>query len=321
MTGNRTLVDLDALTELFPHRVARAAELVALGLSSSVISARTQGGAWQRIAPGIVLLSNAPPTRPQLIASALRHAGPGAVVTGWDALSRHGMRTPAAESEVHLLVPHNRHLRGAKHIHVEHTISLPIPLLCKGFPIAPLPRATIDTARRLRSADTARALITEVVRHGRVTPARLRQELENGSSRGSALPRRVLADVSGEIRSVAEAWARRLVLRSGLPPPRWNCPVRTPDGELLGIVDAWWDDVGLAWEIDSYQFRLSPDGYAETLRRGSRLTAAGVIVVHTLPGRLRDEPVAVLDELRRAHQHAALRPRPPVASGELAGVS
>jgi len=321
MTGNRALIEIEALTELFPHRVARAAELAALGISGRLIRTRCEAGAWQRIAPGVVLLSSAPPSRPQLIAGALRHAGQGAVVTGWDALDRHGMATPAGRTEVHLLVPHTRTLRGTERIHVERTIRLPNPLLCKGFPIAPLPRAAIDTARRLRSPDTARALIAEVVQRGRVSPARLRQELDAGSSRGSALPRRVLNEVSAGIRSVAERWALRLAVRSGLPPPRWNCPVRTPDGELLGIVDAWWDDVGLAWEIDSYQFRPSPDGYAETLRRGSRLTAAGIIVLHSLPARLRDEPVLVVDELKRAHQHAARRPRPSVISDPVAGAS
>ena len=322
MTGNRTLVDIEALTGLFPHRIARASELIALGLSSRTIYARCgPGGAWQRIAPGIVLLSNAPPTRSQLIASALRHAGSGAIVTGWDALSRHGMNTPAGLREVHVLVPHSRQVRSVEHVLIERTVKMPSPLLCKGFPIAPLPRAAMDAARRLQSTDAARALIGQVVQRGRVSPVQLRLELETGSSRGTALPRRVLGEVSDGIRSVAEAWARKLVLRSGLPLPQWNCPVRTPDGELLGIIDAWWDDVGLAWEIDSYQFHLSPASYAETLRRGSRLTAAGIIVVHTLPGRLRDEPAVVLDELRRAHQHAAVRPRPPVVSGEIAGVS
>jgi hypothetical protein len=321
MTGNRALVDIEALTQLFPHRVARAAELATLGVTSRTIHARCDGGAWTRIAPGIVLMSNAPPTRTQLIAAALRHAGSGACVTGWDALERHGMPIPPGPHDVHVLVPHHRHLRSTARIHVEHTIRMPNPLLCRGFPIAPLSRATIDTARRLRSADTARALIGQIVQHGRASPAQLRLELEAGSSRGAALPRRVLKETSDRIRSIAEAWARKLVQRAGLPPPQWNRPVRAPDGELLGIVDAWWDDVGLAWEVDSYQFLLSPTDYAETLRRGSKLTAAGIIVLHTLPARLREEPTVVLDELRRAHQHASKRPRPPVVSGELAGAS
>src|SRR4051812_43428981 len=112
MTRSRALVDLEVLSELFPHRVARAAELIALGLSSRTIHDRCQpGGPWQRIGPGIVLFSAAPPTRPQLIASALNHAGPGAVVSGWDALARHDIPAPAGPGPVHVLVPHSRQVR------------------------------------------------------------------------------------------------------------------------------------------------------------------------------------------------------------------
>lgn len=313
MARNRALLDLEALTELFPHRVARAAELIALGMTSRAVYGRClPGGPWQRIAPGVILLSNAPPTRRQLIASALRHAGPKAVVSGWDAVGLYDIATPGQPGPVHLLVPHNRQVRSAEHILIERTIKMPIPMLLRGFPVAPLCRAAIDTARRLQSTDQVRALLGEVTQRGRISPAALRHELETGSNRGSALPRLVLEEVSNGIRSVAEAWARKLVLRSRLPRPQWNVPVHAPDGELLGIIDAWWDEVGLAWEIDSYQFHLSPQSYARTMRRSSRLTAAGIIVVHTLPARLRDEPVTVLDELSRAHQHAAGRPRPPV---------
>src|SRR6266540_3275865 len=92
MPRNRALVDLDALPTLFPHRVARATELIALGLTGTTIYDRCRpNGPWQRLAPGIVLLTAEPPTRTQRIASALRHAGPGAILTGWDALTRHGM--------------------------------------------------------------------------------------------------------------------------------------------------------------------------------------------------------------------------------------
>ena len=48
----------------------------------------------------------------------------------------------------------------------------------------------------------------------------LNDELASGSGRGSALPREVLREISAGVRSVAEADARTLVQRSGLPIPR-----------------------------------------------------------------------------------------------------
>lgn len=313
MTRNRALVDLDALTALFPHRVARATELIALGLPGTTIGERCRpGGPWQRLAPGIVLLGAEPPTRTQHIASALRHAGPGAILTGWDALTRHGMSAPPGPVPVHLLVPQHRHVRGAPELILERTTIPPDPLLCNGFPIAPLPRATIDTARRLTSADTTRTLLTEVVRRGRVSPSLLRHELDWNTRRGTALPRRILDEIPASTRSIAEPWARRLVREAGLPEPRWNCPIRGPHNELLAIADGWWDDIGLAWDLAAYQF--TPTDHDEAPARAARLTTAGIIVVRTLPTTLRQNPRTVLDRLRHAHQLAGRRPRPHVTA-------
>ncbi|HEV2782582.1 MAG TPA: hypothetical protein VGX25_24575 [Actinophytocola sp.] len=321
MTRNRALVDIDALADLFPHRIARATELIRLGLSSHAIYTNClPGGRWQRIAPGVILLAKDPPTRPQLIASALRHAGPGAIVTGWDALHHHGMSTPPAPGEVHLLVPHGRQVRNLRHVLIERTTKLPTPVPCNGFPIAPLPRAVTDTARRLTAPDAVRKLLAEVIQRGRLNPAWLRHELDTGSNRGSALPRRILDELSSGIRSMAEGWARRLVHRTDLPQPLWNTPIRTPDGDHLGIMDAWWPELGLAWDLDSYQFHLTPAAHAESMRRHARLKSAGIIVLHTPPAQLRDHSTLVLDELLLAHHHATLRPPPPIVT-DIAGAS
>lgn len=313
MRRTRPLIDVDRIPELFRHRVARVPELVALGLTSHYIYAQcAPAGRWQRLLPGVVLLSDAEPTRAQRIQAALRYAGPGALVTGHDALQLYGMRSAKPGGPVHVLVAHRRQVRSSDAVAVERTTRLPPAALRQGFPVAPLVRAVLDAARRMHNRDGVRAVISESVQRGGLEPAQLRRELAEGSNRGSALARQVLNEVSDGIRSVAEAWARRLILRSGMPRPRWNVALFGPDGTQLAIADAWWDDVALAWEIDSYEWHLSPANYSRTLKRSAALTAAGITVVHTLPVRLRDEPAAVVDELRRAYQHAAARPRPDI---------
>ena len=126
------------------------------------------------------------------------------------------------------------------------------------------------------------------------------------------MPRRILRDVSAGARSAAERDAQRLWRRSGLPEPWWNAPVYDACGQLLGIADGWWDDVGLAWEINSFAWHLLPEDYAREQEKAARFAAAGISVVPTLPTRMRDEADAVIDELRRAYGHAAGRARPPV---------
>ncbi len=146
------------------------------------------------------------------------------------------------------------------------------------------------------------------------TPAHLAAELREGSQRGSAIPRRVLADVSDGIRSTAERDAKRLLARSSLPEPWWNVEVRTLQGRLLGIADAWFDDVALAWEINSYAWHLLPQYYANEIKRTAGLTAEGVTVLPVLPTSLRDDGDRSLAELETAYAAAARRPRPAVVA-------
>ena len=86
------------------------------------------------------------------------------------------------------------------------------------------------------------------------------------------------------------------------------------DGVLLGIVDAWWPEAGVAVEIDSREWHLLPAHWEATMRRHARLTAAGIAVIHVSPRQIRTEPDRIVrdiaDALRqgpagRGHRDAA----------------
>lgn len=315
MNENRALLDLDAIPRVFDHLVAPATELIALGLTGRAIHERCQeGGPWQRLESGLVLLTNEPPSRTQRIHAALTVAGPEAVLTGVDALALHAMTAARLDGPVHLLVPPRRQPRLVDGVFFERTHQLPDPLHLGGFPVAPLPRATIDTCRRAKAAEHVRALLTESIARGRVTPATLRDELDRAGSRGTALSRRMLAEIDDKVRSMAQGWAKRLVQHAGLPMPAWRVPITSANGSHVATTDAWWDEVGLAWEVDSYAFDLSPADAKAALRRAARLTACGVLVVHTPPTQLRDEPDVVVELLRSAYEQASTRPRPEVTA-------
>jgi hypothetical protein len=312
---NRALLDLDAIPRVFDHLVAPATELIALGLTGRAIHERCrEGGPWQRLESGLVLLTNEPPSRTQRIHAALTVAGPEAVLTGVDALVLQDMTAARLDGPVHLLVPPRRQPRLVDGVFFERTHQLPDPLHLGGFPVAPLPRATIDTCRRAKAAEHVRALLGESIYRGRVTPATLRDELDRAGSRGTALPRRMLAEIDDKVRSVAQGWAKRLVQQASLPLPAWRVPITSANGSHVATADAWWDEVGLAWEVDSYAFDLTPADAKAALRRAARLTASGVLVVHTPPTQLRDEPNVVAELLRSAHDQASARPRPDVTA-------
>ncbi|MBB4904953.1 hypothetical protein [Actinophytocola algeriensis] len=83
-----------------------------------------------------------------------------------------------------------------------------------------------------------------------------------------------------------------------------------PDGTYIGVPDAWFAEVGLAWEIDSYEFHFQRDDYADTISRNARYAAAGIVVLQTLPSRLRTEPANVARELTAAYEAAKSRAVP-----------
>lgn len=303
----------DEVAALCGAPVVRTADLIGRGLNRSTVRHRCRpGGPWRALLPGIVLLSNSAPTRADRRRAALLYAGTGAVLTGLDALTLHGMeRMPSASGPVHVLIPEDRRRVGAGRVLAERTNRLPVPGAGR-WPLAPLARATLDFARRSTDRTEVRATIAEVVQRGRCTVAELAAELEAGCGRGSALPREVLREVGDGVRSVAEAKARELATRSGLPAPIWNAALFDAAGRFVAIPDAWFDEVGLAWEIDSTEWHLSPQAYERTLDRRSAMMAEGVTVMHTQPAKLANRPAETIDELQRTYHHAARTPRPAV---------
>ncbi|GAA4553761.1 hypothetical protein [Amycolatopsis samaneae] len=305
--------DPDALYEQSRRGAITVARLEQLGVPPRTSYRRcAPGQPWRRLLPGVLLLSSAEPTRRQLVEAALLYAGPDAVVTGAESCRRQGMRTLCDEERVHLLVPAGYKVGTVGSVVVERTTRMPEPVVRGELPLAPLGRAVLDECRRMRRTAPVAALLTEVVQRGKVSPSTLADELACGSSRGSAHPRSVLGKVLAGARSVAEVDAMRVWRLTGLPRPVWNVELRDSAGRYVAIPDAWCDEVGLAWEIDSLEFHYRREDYAATLERNARYAAAGVIVVQSLPGRLRTEPRRVAAELVAAYRAAAARQRPRV---------
>jgi hypothetical protein len=314
--GERWTVHPQVLAERSRLGVIRAATLESLGMESKAVWRRClPGGPWQRMLPGVILLENGVPTDDQRVAAALLYAGPSAMVTGSHACLRHGLRRNELPDldRVHLLIPHNERRLSGEFLAIERTRRFPRPVFRDDVPLAPLVRATSDAARRLRSVDPVGKLLIEAIQRGRCAPAALLAELNTGTKRGTALARRVLVEVE-HLRSVAESHAKSLSDSLDIPPTHWNVNIFDSTGRHLGCPDGWWDDVALAWEIDSTEFHYFRDGYARTLERNTRYAGAGVVVVQTLPSRLKKDPEGVVAELKAAYVAAAARPRPHITT-------
>lgn len=307
------------LRESFPHGVATARQLAALGIAERTTYYRClDGGPWTRLLPGVVLLSTGRPTSDQRVRAALLLAGDQAVVTGLEACRRHGLRrgpTRLLTDEVHILVPHGRQVRSVGFVHVERTLRTMEPVVRTGIPLAPVVRACTDAARRLTAAGEITELLSDAVQRRLCTVAELAADLDAGSRRGTAMPRLVLRELAAGVRSAAEREARRMWASTGLPEAEWNVPVYDANGRFLGIADCWLDGVAMVWEIESTEWHLSPEEHSRTVERAAEFVAAGVVYTASKPSQIRDDWRSVATRLRATYDVAKARPRPPVTRG------
>ncbi len=162
---------------------------------------------------------------------------------------------------VDVLVPAPRQRQSAGFVAVRLTTKLPSLVCVKdGIQFALAPRAVADAARALTSLPEVRAVVAGAVQQRFCTLAQLTVELNSGPVRGSALLRESLGEVDQGIRSPAEADLRVLIMRAGLPMPVFNARLYSC-GALIAVADAWWPDVGVAAEVDSREWHLSPQSW------------------------------------------------------------
>jgi hypothetical protein len=103
-----------------------------------------------------------------------------------------------------------------------------------------------------------------------------------------------------------------LISRSSLPEPEFNVALYALDGEFLGIVDAWWEQAGVAAEVDSREFHFSDVDWDATMKRHNRITKRRVQLLHFPPVRIRTEGHGVLAELRSAIETGLAAPPLPI---------
>lgn len=279
------------------------AQLVALGVSKSTISGWTRtGGRWQRLLPGTYLLHRGNPTLDERLHAGLLYAGPEAVLTGGLATHLLGLRNlpmPVEALHAHLLVPAARQVRSAGFVIIERTQRLPQPVIVQGYPVAPIARAVFDVGRRHPSRIAIRAITLEAIQRRKLDIDDLAEEIRCGQRQWTALMRDVLGDALAGVRSVPEAGLRDLVIASGLPQPLWNCRLETAEGEFIAEPDGYYEDIGLALEVDSREHHYKRvDNFAATWSRHGVYNRHRILAERILPETIRDDPTSVISAIR-----------------------
>jgi len=265
------------------------------------------GGPWQQLLPGVYLTVTGTPTRRQLEIAALRYAGPGSAITGLAALRRSDVRVPD-HSVITVLVRRGRTRVDRAFVRVWPTTRMPEYVLVDGpVQFTMVPRAIADAAREVPSFREFRALLADTVQRRRCKIDVLTRELAGTPRKQSSWLRRALAEVADGVRSVVEGDLRTLIIGSGLPTPMFNAQLFAGD-EFLAKPDAWWPDAGVAAEVDSREWHLSPDDWERTLARHARMGRYGIVVLHFTPGQIRTKPEQVVADIRAALLAGRQRP-------------
>jgi hypothetical protein len=282
----------------------------AVGVTENALRHRLRsGGPWQVLLPAVYIAVTGTPSRGQQQMAAQLYGGPGSVITGSAALPCHRIRAPQSEF-VDVLVPLAWQRRDACFARLHRTSRLPEQVYRFG-PIryALAARAVADTVRGLASLRDVRAVVADAVQRGRCDVPELAAELAAGPSAGSAFFREALSDVAGGISSAAEGDLKDLLARSGLPTPLFN-PALFDGDAFVACPDAWWPKHGVAVEVDSREWHLSPEDHARTLRQRRRMGRYLVVVLPFTPRQIRSEPAEVIATIRDALEKA--RDRPPL---------
>ena len=293
--------------------VVSRGQLLALGVTDNVMQYRVRdGGPWQALLPGVYLGVSGAPSLAQKEMAALLYAGPGSLITGPVALMHYSIRTGSDLEIIDVLVPTERQRHSVGFARLQRTARMPARTASSGpVRLALVPRAVADAARQLSSLRDVRAVVADAVQLGRCTVSQLAAELSSGPVRGSAMFRSVLGEVAEGIRSTAEGDLRDLIKKARLPMPLFNPSLYVGDA-FLAKPDAWWPDAGVAGEVDSREWHLSPEDWNRTRRRHDLMGAAGIIPLHFSPKQIRREPAEVVQLIRDALERGLNRPPLPI---------
>ena len=98
----------------------------------------------------------------------------------------------------------------------------------------------------------------------------------------------------------------------------FNAQLFDADGIFIATVDAWWQEAGVAAEIDSRAYHLAAEDQDRTTGRHDGLTAHGILPLHFPPKRIKTDAPGIIRPLQSAIEQGT-RPAAPADHGGPAG--
>jgi very-short-patch-repair endonuclease len=288
--GNRKIAELGDRQ----HRVVAIRQLVALGFGRGAIEHRLSSGYLHTLYRGVYAVGCATVSRRGAIMAAALACGENAIASHHAAALVWGLRL-SDRSVIDVTAGRSRH--GQPGIKL-HRVRVLHPEDCgrvDGIPVTSVPRTILDLAEVLQPHQLANVVTEAEAR--RVFDLRAVERLmARSSGRRGMRPLRLLLDSYAEppvTRSVLERVLLRVCADAGILRPQTNVIVA---GHR---VDALWPEQRLVAEIDSRTHHMTLAAFEEDRKRDADLMLAGYRVLRITWRRLRVEPAAVADTLRR----------------------
>jgi very-short-patch-repair endonuclease len=264
------------------HGVVSRAQLLHAGLTARMIDGRVGRGRLRPLQRGVYLVGPVEPSWLRERAAVLASGGEAALglrsaLGIWGLLPPPGPRHP-----VEVMIPPGsggRKRPGIRYHRVQ--LGRRDRTVVEGVALTTAIRTLTDVAGRAGRPDglTVRELeraLARAERAGLVTRAELWSRVTGMAGRpGTALLRRILEAEGGPAltRSEAEELFLAMIRSAGLPAPETNARVGSYE------VDFLWRRLGIAVEVDGYEFHGSRQRFEADRRRDGELLALGITVL------------------------------------------
>ncbi|WP_150244425.1 hypothetical protein [Nocardiopsis quinghaiensis] len=175
--------------------------------------------------------------------------------------------------EMHMVIPAlgaQRHIRGI-HLHSWDTEPEEVTTIGDGIRVTDPGRSLRDTLLRV-DRDTAVCLMDSCLNQGLITDEDTeRLERANRGRRGCVRVREWWPLADGRAQSALETRVRLVCTDGGLAPTELQRRFTDGHGRLIGIVDFWWEHLGLIGEADGIGPHSTPQALARDRERQNAL--------------------------------------------------
>ncbi len=280
-------------------------QLRALGVGKDLVRNQVRAGRWVARSPVVLSTTTGELTFAQRAWLGVLHAGPGCALGGLTATRIRGLS--GWDREVITVLVHEdadvTRVDGIAFVRTRRDIEAMLPPVegeRRGAPVCLVEPAALLFGGYHRSARTACGLLAALVQQRLTTPERLAPWIELLQPlRRARLFRSTVADLGHGAQSLAEIDVGRVCRRFDLPLPDRQVRRRDRAGRLR-FTDCEWrlgDGRRVVLEVDG-AFHMDVASWQSDIARERGLVTTGVLLVRCTAGELRDDPGAVVRDLR-----------------------